>query len=56
MEKNSDKSVDKQSSAAAAIERGKAAIKIDEKVNNESDNTEVKDQKEKDTEQWRNEG
>jgi hypothetical protein len=57
MENNKDKATDKEVSAEAAIERGKAAIKADEQINKKDlDDPKVKAEKEKDAEQWRNEG
>ena len=57
MENNKDKSAEKESSADSSLERGKRAIEADEKINKKDlDKPEVKKEKEKDAEQWRNEG
>ena len=57
MENNKDKAADKETSTEAAVERGKAAIKADEQINKKDlDDPKVKAEKEKDAEQWRNEG
>ena len=57
MENNKDKAADKETSTEATVERGKAAIKADEQINKKNlDDPKVKAGKEKDAEQWRNEG
>jgi hypothetical protein len=56
-EKNKDKAAEEESSSKAAVQRGEEAIKADEKINKkELDASQVKAEREKDAEQWRNEG
>jgi len=57
MKKDKEKASEADSSSKAALERGKEAIKADEKINKkDKDTAQVKSQEAKDAEQWRNEG
>ena len=57
MEKDKDKAASAESSSEAVVQRGNEAIKADETINKKDlDAAQVKAEKEKDAEQWRNEG
>jgi len=57
MDKDQNKIAEQDSSSTAALDRGKKAIDADEKINKKDlDLSRVKDEGEKDAEQWRNEG
>jgi hypothetical protein len=57
MEDKKKKSVEEHASSQAAVERGKKAVKADEEINKKNlQDPKVKEDKEKDAEQWRNEG
>jgi hypothetical protein len=57
MENKKDKASNKKNDTESAIERGKQAVKADEKINKAGqDKNQVKKEREKDAEQWRNEG
>jgi len=57
MENNKDKAAEEQTSSKATLQRGEEAIKADEKINKKDlDASQVKAEREKDAEQWRNEG
>jgi|GEM_PF-5434070 len=57
MENNKERSPEKESSSESALERGKKLIAADEEINKKDPaKPEVKKEKEKDAEQWRNEG
>jgi hypothetical protein len=52
-----NKTSNKENDTESAIERGKQAVKADEKINKAGqDKSQVKKERKKDAEQWRNEG
>jgi hypothetical protein len=57
MDNNSKKSPDNDSSSESTLDRGNKAIEVDEQINKKDlDKSQLKKEKEKDAEQWRNEG
>ena len=57
MEKNKEKTTDKENVSDSPLERGKKMIAADEEINKKDPaKPEVKKEKEKDAEQWHNEG
>jgi hypothetical protein len=57
MENDKNKPAESETSSKEALERGKKAIEAEEKLNEKDpEDPKVKKEKEKDAEQWRNEG
>jgi len=57
MEDNKNNSAEKETSSEATLERGKKAIEAEDKIKKKDVNDpQVQKEKEKDAEQWRNEG